>query len=231
MEVNIINFKNEYEKHFYDLNIEWLNNFFEVEEYDHKILSNAKKYIIDKGGKIFFAVLGDKIIATVALMPTENELTYELTKMAVKPKYRNKGIGKKLLNKCIEFSNYNGYESIILYSNKKLKNAIHLYKLFGFEEIKMEIKSPYSRADIKMIKKFYYTLPFRALNTHAIAKKPKPTGTKPQPAISLYLNTPRAIKTTPKKIIIKVAQPNTVFLFIIFFIFSLLPLLSLLFLS
>ena len=39
MEVNIINFKNEYEKHFYDLNIEWLNNFFEVEEYDHKILS------------------------------------------------------------------------------------------------------------------------------------------------------------------------------------------------
>ena len=41
--------------------------------------------------------------------------------MAVKPKYRNKGIGKKLLNKCIEFSNYNGYESIILYSNKKLK--------------------------------------------------------------------------------------------------------------
>ena len=47
MEVNIINFKNEYEKHFYDLNIEWLNNFFEVEEYDHKILSNAKKYIID----------------------------------------------------------------------------------------------------------------------------------------------------------------------------------------
>jgi len=98
MKVNIINFKNEYEKHFYDLNIEWLNNFFEVEEYDHKILSNAKKYIIDKGGKIFFAVLGDKIIATVALMPTENELTYE--------------------------------------------------------EIKMEIKSPYSRANIKMIKKF-----------------------------------------------------------------------------
>ena len=154
MEVNIINFKNEYEKHFYDLNIEWLNNFFEVEEYDHKILSNAKKYIVDKGGKIFFAILEDKIIATVALMPTENELTYELTKMAVKPKYRNKGIGKKFLNKCIEFSNYNGYESIILYSNKKLRNAIHLYKLFGFEEIKMEIKSPYSRANIKMIKKF-----------------------------------------------------------------------------
>ena len=153
MKVNIIDFENKYEKHFFELNIEWLNYFFEVEEYDRKILSNAKKYIIDKGGKIFFAKKENEIIATVALMPNINELTYELTKMAVKPKYRNKGIGKKLLNKCIEFSNSNGYESIILYSNKELTNAIHLYKLYGFEEIKMEIKSPYTRANIKMIKK------------------------------------------------------------------------------
>ncbi len=153
MKVNIIDFENKYEKHFFELNIEWLNYFFEVEEYDRKILSNAKKYIIDKGGKIFFAKKENEIIATVALMPTENKLTYELTKMAVKPNFRNKGVGKKLLIKCIEFSNSNFSKSIILYSNKKLTNAIHLYKSFGFKEIKMEIKSPYSRANIKMMKK------------------------------------------------------------------------------
>ena len=153
MKVNIIDFENKYEKHFFELNIEWLNYFFEVEEYDRKILSNAKKYIIDKGGKIFFAKTENEIIATVALMPTENKLTYELTKMAVKPNFRNKGVGKKLLIKCIEFSNSNFSKSIILYSNKKLTNAIHLYKSFGFKEIKMEIKSPYSRANIKMMKK------------------------------------------------------------------------------
>ena len=153
MKVNIIDFENKYEKYFFELNIEWLNYFFEVEEYDRKILSNAKKYIIDKGGKIFFAKKENEIIATVALMPTENKLTYELTKMAVKPNFRNKGVGKKLLIKCIEFSNSNFSKSIILYSNKKLTNAIHLYKSFGFKEIKMEIKSPYSRANIKMMKK------------------------------------------------------------------------------
>tara|TARA_B100001109_G_C18839847_1_gene463807 strand:+ start:683 stop:1150 length:468 start_codon:yes stop_codon:yes gene_type:complete len=153
VKVNIIDFENKYEKHFFELNIEWLNYFFEVEEYDRKILSNAKKYIIDKGGKIFFAKKENEIIATVALMPTENKLTYELTKMAVKPNFRNKGVGKKLLIKCIEFSNSNFSKSIILYSNKKLTNAIHLYKSFGFKEIKMEIKSPYSRANIKMMKK------------------------------------------------------------------------------
>ena len=151
MEINIINFQDNFEKDFYDLNIEWLEYFFQVEEYDYKVLSNSKKYIINKGGKIFFAESAGNIIGTVALMPTKNKLVFELTKMAVKPEYRNKGIGKKLLKKCIDYSKSNSYSSIILYSNKKLKNAIHLYRNFGFKEIKMEKKSPYLRANIKMV--------------------------------------------------------------------------------
>ncbi len=151
MEINIINFQDNFEKDFYDLNIEWLEYFFQVEEYDYKVLSNTKKYIINKGGKIFFAESAGNIIGTVALMPTKNKLVFELTKMAVKPEYRNKGIGKKLLKKCINYSKSNNHSSIILYSNKKLNNAIHLYRNFGFKEIKMEKKSPYLRANIKMV--------------------------------------------------------------------------------
>ena len=151
MEINIINFQDNFEKDFYDLNIEWLEYFFQVEEYDYEVLSNSKKYIINKGGKIFFAESAGNIIGTVALMPTKNKLVFELTKMAVKPEYRNKGIGKKLLKKCIDYSKSNSYSSIILYSNKKLNNAIHLYRNFGFKEIRMEKKSPYLRANIKMI--------------------------------------------------------------------------------
>ena len=151
MEINIINFQDNFEKDFFDLNIEWLEYFFQVEEYDYEVLSNSKKYIINKGGKIFFAELEGNIIGTVALMPTKNKLVFELTKMAVKPEYRNRGIGKKLLKKCIDYSKSNSYSSIILYSNKKLNNAIHLYRNFGFKEIKMEKKSPYLRANIKMI--------------------------------------------------------------------------------
>ena len=151
MEINIINFQDNFEKDFYDLNIEWLEYFFQVEEFDYEVLSNSKKYIINKGGKIFFAESAGNIIGTVALMPTKNKLVFELTKMAVKPDYRNKGIGKKLLKKCIDYSKSNSYSSIILYSNKKLNNAIHLYRKFGFKEIRMEKKSPYLRANIKMI--------------------------------------------------------------------------------
>ena len=146
----IINFKNEYKKHFYDLNIEWLNEFFLVEDYDKKVLSNPHKYIINKGGSIFFARIGRKIIGVVALMPTHEPDVYELTKMGVKKSSRNKGVGKLLLKKCIEQATQNKLKKVIIYSNRKLENAIYLYKSFGFIEVELEMKSNYQRADIKL---------------------------------------------------------------------------------
>ena len=153
MEINIINFEKKLEKNFFDLNIEWLNHFFKVEEFDYQVLSKSKYYIIDKGGEIFFAKFKNEIVGTVALMPTKEKSVFELTKMAVNPEYRNKGIGKKLLQKCLSFSKQKGCKSLILYSNRKLKNAIYLYHQFGFEEVDMEQNSPYLRANIKMEKK------------------------------------------------------------------------------
>ena len=150
MDLNIIDFEKKLEKDFYNLNIEWLKKIFIVEKYDEEILSNSKKYIIDKGGEIFFAKTKDEIIGTVALMPTSEKDIFELSKMAVKPNYRNKGVGKQLLKKCVEFSKYKCLKSLILYSNKKLKNAIYLYKEYGFTEVILEKNPPYVRANIKM---------------------------------------------------------------------------------
>ena len=115
MKINIINFQDKFEKDFYDLNIEWLEYFFQVEDYDYEVLSNSKKYIINNGGKIFFAESEGNIIGTVSLMPTNNKLVFELSKMAVKPEYRNKGVGKKLLKKCIEYSSNNNCSSNSLF--------------------------------------------------------------------------------------------------------------------
>ena len=146
----IINFRNEYSKLFYDLNIEWLNEFFLVEDYDKKILSNPHKYIINKGGSIFFAKTEGKIIGVVALMPTYKPDVYELTKMGVKKSSRNKGVGKLLIKKCIEQAIENKLKKVIIYSNRKLENAIYLYKSFGFIEVELEKQSNYQRADIKL---------------------------------------------------------------------------------
>ena len=146
----IINFKIEYEKYFYDLNIAWLKEFFLVEDYDQKILSNPQKHIINKGGSIFFAKKNKKIIGVVALMPTDKFDVFELTKMGVKKSFRNQGVGKLLINKCIEKVKLDKLKKVIIYSNRKLENAIYLYKSFGFTEVELEKKSNYQRADIKL---------------------------------------------------------------------------------
>lgn len=83
-------------------------------------------------------------------MPTHEPDVYELTKMGVKKYSRNKGVGKLLLKKCIEKATQNKLKKVIIYSNRKLENAIYLYKSFGFVEVELEKKSNYQRADIKL---------------------------------------------------------------------------------
>lgn len=135
---------------FYNLNIEWLETYFYVEDHDKKVLNNPKKYIIDKGGIILFVLVNNMVIGTVALMPTLSKNIYELTKMAIKPDLRGKKIGQKLMTKIIRLAKIKKINKLILYSNRKLKNAIHLYKKFNFKEIDLEEYSPYKRANIKM---------------------------------------------------------------------------------
>jgi N-acetylglutamate synthase-like GNAT family acetyltransferase len=91
-----------------------------------------------------------KIIGVVALMPTDKLDVFELTKMGVKKSFRNQGVGRLLINKCIEKAKLDKLKKVIIYSNRKLENAIYLYKSFGFTEVELEKKSNYQRADIKL---------------------------------------------------------------------------------
>lgn len=148
--VKIISYHEKYAKDFYNLNIEWLKTFFYVEPFDEEVLSKPNTYIIGKGGHIFFALLNDEVVGTVALMPTNNPDVFELTKMAVSPKHRGYRIGQKLMQHCIDFARSDGLKGLMLYSNTILENAIYIYRKYGFIEIPVEENSPYERSNIKM---------------------------------------------------------------------------------
>jgi len=147
--MEIISWHPKYAEEFKNMNLEWLKEFFWVEPHDEDVLGNPEKYIIKPGGMIFFAKNELQIIGCVALMKIK-ENSFELTKMAVKPKYRGMKIGQKLMNYTVEFANERKWDELIIYSNRKLENAIHLYKKYGFEIIPIEENNPYSRGDIKM---------------------------------------------------------------------------------
>jgi len=147
-EIKIIPFSEIYSDVVKRLNNAWLEKYFRIEPIDEKNLSNPKQNIIDKGGYIFLAEYNAQIVGTISLIKA-NEITFELSKMAVDENIQGKGIGSNLLSFTIEFCKSIGVKKLILFSNTKLKSAIHLYRKYGFEEVELERKL-YERADIKM---------------------------------------------------------------------------------
>ena len=149
MAIEIIPFQQKYAQAFFDLNMEWLETHFYVEDFDREVLSKPQQYILNRGGHIFFAVENETVLGTVALMP-QNEGFFELTKMAVFPEARGKKIGQQLMQYCIDFAKAEGFRKLFLYSNTILENAIYIYRKYGFIEIPVEADSPYQRSNIKM---------------------------------------------------------------------------------
>lgn len=134
---------------FKSLNVEWLKKFFKVEPIDERVLSNPKREILDPGGFIVMAEIDSKVIGTFAYIK-KGDLLYEFSKMAINPNQRGKGYGNIMMKYAISFAKKHKWKKIILYSNTILKNSIHLYRKYGFIEIKMEETVIYSRGNIKM---------------------------------------------------------------------------------
>ena len=147
--ITIIPFEEKYSDDFRKLNIEWLNEYFDVEPYDDYQLSHPISAIINKGGYIFLANDDETIVGTAALMK-ESNASFELTKMCVTKTSQGKGISKMLLDACLRLAKEKDWDRLFLYSSTRLIPAIELYRKYGFKEIPLEKNSHYSRTDIKM---------------------------------------------------------------------------------
>ena len=145
----IVSYEDQYANDFATLNFEWLAKYFYIEEYDELVLNNPKKYILDKGGHIFFFISKNIAVATVALINREEE-GFELSKMAVTSAYQGLKIGQKLMYYSIYFAIHEGIQRLYLDSNTKLTPAIKLYTKVGFREIAVPDNTPYERCNIRM---------------------------------------------------------------------------------
>jgi DNA-binding MarR family transcriptional regulator/GNAT superfamily N-acetyltransferase len=146
--VSIVTYEPKYQEAFKQLNVEWITTWFKMEEADYKILDNPKEYVLDKGGHIIIALIDDKPIGTCALVKLDDQ-TFELSKMAVSPEAKGKGIGLLLGNAAIETAKRAGAGRLYLESNTLLKPAINLYNKLGFRRIP-GTPSPYERSNIHM---------------------------------------------------------------------------------
>jgi N-acetylglutamate synthase-like GNAT family acetyltransferase len=149
--VQIKSFNRDYVEDFYELNRKWIEESWKLEISDINDLTNPKKYIIDNGGEIFFAMMNDQVIGTAAMVLSNG--IFELAKMTVIEECRGLGIANKLMDRCIEFAIYKKTEEIVLITNSALVVARNLYDKYGFKEVKLDSDKYGERGDVKMVLK------------------------------------------------------------------------------
>jgi putative acetyltransferase len=147
-EVEIIEYTDNYHSDFKRINLEWLDKYNLTESHDLLVLNDPKGTILDRGGFIWLAKVGDKIVGSAAIM-NEGHGIFELAKMTVIKEWQGKGISKMLIETCLEKAKDLGVKKLLLFSNSQLQVALKLYEKYGFRHVEVK-DAPFLTADVKM---------------------------------------------------------------------------------
>ena len=138
---------------FRDINAEWIEDMYVLEDTDREVLDNPRVRIVEPGGAILFVEAeGAGIVGACALQKT-GEGCFELTKMGVRAAARGLKAGEFLLAAVIARAVEMGAETLYLLTNRKSAAAIHLYHKLGFTddaEIMARYGARYARCDVAM---------------------------------------------------------------------------------
>ena len=150
--VSIIAFDPRWREDFAALNIEWLQRWFVVEPYDREVLQDPERFLLADGGHVLFAIDSERqALGTVALRH-DRDGVFELTKMAVAPMARGRGIGRRLMGAALDLFHQLRGRELFLESSSKLAPALGLYESVGFRHHPApRAGSHYARADVHMI--------------------------------------------------------------------------------
>jgi GNAT superfamily N-acetyltransferase len=147
--VRIVDYEPRHRDAFRDLNLAWIEEYFEVEEPDRAQLLEPEASIIAPGGSILVAKLGSEVVAVCALL-AKGERHYELAKMATRKDLRGSGIGRRLILAALEKARALGAHKVSLLSHHSLAPALRLYRSVGFVDVEVAGCSGYARCDVAM---------------------------------------------------------------------------------
>lgn len=104
----------------------------------------------------FVAEVDGKILGGGGIFPTEGlpEGTCELVKMYLLPEARGIGLGRTLIEKCLETAREKGFQQVYLETLDELHLALKIYAKFGFEYLKAPLgQSKHFGCGLWMLKK------------------------------------------------------------------------------
>ena len=148
MTMEIVEFEPVHAEAFRLLNEAWIGKYFTLEPKDREVLGDPQGKIIDKGGRVFMALKDGVAVGCAALMKMDDG-GYEVAKMTVSEDLRGSGLGKLLMQRCIDAGAELGATRLYLETNSGLAPALGLYRAMGFKDL-APTDTPYVRADVFM---------------------------------------------------------------------------------
>lgn len=146
--MEIVSFRPEHAEAFKTLNETWIARHFTIEPKDREVLDDPEGKIIAKGGKIFMALEGGGVVGCVALIRMDDG-GYEVAKMTVVEEMRGTGLGRALMQACLDEGARLGARRLYLETNSSLGPALGLYRAMGFKDLAPS-QTPYARCDVWM---------------------------------------------------------------------------------
>ncbi len=118
---------------FRQLNEEWIQRYFVIEDDDRRVLGDPAGQILTPGGVILFAEVDGRTVGCCALVTQADDAqTYELAKLAVTAAFQGRQIGRKLTEASMARAQSLGAKRLVLTTNSGLHAARRLYESLNF---------------------------------------------------------------------------------------------------
>lgn len=114
--------------------------YLELQNYDEELEHLEKKYGLPDG-RLYLAFYHGELAGCIGLRKID-ERNCEMKRLYVRPAFRGKKIGSKLIQQIIKDAKEIGYSYMLLDTLPFLKSAINMYETIGFYEIPSYNDSP-----------------------------------------------------------------------------------------
>ncbi len=145
--MNVVEYEKKYEKYFIQFNTDWIKDIFGYLEEGDLDTFNHIQESLKNGAMIYFAIDNENVLATCMAKPSGDDGTWELCKLGSNKTLPHNGAGGAVFKAAMNWAIMHGAKRLFILSNSKLSAAVHIYKKYGFHEIKLK-DYEYDRGDI-----------------------------------------------------------------------------------
>jgi putative acetyltransferase len=101
---------------------------------DHDVAHWESEYDGAAGLLLVVEDAAGEIVGTAGLRPLAPGVG-EIKRMWVRPRCQGRGLGRRLIDRCLDEARHRGLHSVRLDSERGMQAALHLYRSSGFTEI------------------------------------------------------------------------------------------------